>query len=305
MEAEYVEDNVALAVQSFLGALNFPFRRFSLEIFSRKKERFLGADARLNGAIETFQPFYMQFKRPSAYPDYSTSRIISDRAALGVGSSPHALFFALRKKRRNQIEFQHNALFELRQGLIAAGTGEAAYVCPLMLDLDSYLAAAHRSGLLHLAAFWRRRPWRLEEVLIRSGGKSVAFERIPLLAEHVTVPPHIRVTSADHQYSFDDSGGQLCFHEPTFLPEGSSNLGSFLTAIVERFLAGEGNLARGDADAVLLNLMERAYGEGGSLEVLGTDPIGRWQEFGYRLNRDFGIVQYAFTRWKRAPFDYD
>jgi hypothetical protein len=67
LDADYTEDVVGFALESFLTLLSFPRHRFSIEPFSRAKERWLGADARLfSHRITGFRPFYMQFKRPSA-----------------------------------------------------------------------------------------------------------------------------------------------------------------------------------------------------------------------------------------------
>ena len=301
LQADFTEDNVSVALQMLLTTLSFPFHRFSVDMMARKRERYLGADARLNGRIRGFRPFYMQFKRPSAYPDYSTSKIVADRAALGMSCAPYALFFPLREKKLGQRDFQHNALLKLRRRLQPRGLGEAAYVCPLFLDHVLYRSAMHHNGLLHRFAFWRHDPWLLEEMLIHDGGRTIAFDRIPILAEHVTIPPHVAVTDAKHHYSFNESGGQLCFHDPTALPEGSSSLAKFLTQVAEGFLGDRGKLQADESDEVLRGLSAELYGERVDLEDLGDDPIGRWYDWGDRLQRDFGIAQYAFIQWDK-PF---
>ena len=48
IDANYTEDVVGFALESFLTLLSFPRQRFSIEPFSRGKERWLGADARLS-----------------------------------------------------------------------------------------------------------------------------------------------------------------------------------------------------------------------------------------------------------------
>lgn len=82
LDANYIEDVVAIEIASFLTKVSFPQQRFSIEPMSRARERWLGADARLTDDVAGFMPFYMQFKRPSAYPDTSTSRIIRERAKI-------------------------------------------------------------------------------------------------------------------------------------------------------------------------------------------------------------------------------
>src|SRR3546814_10714838 len=87
----------------------------------------------------------MQFKRPAAYPDFSTSKIVTDRRKAGLTSTPHALYFPLRQKRETHQDFQHNVLLRLRQRLLNHGLGDAVYVCPLFLDRSAYRLNMHRS----------------------------------------------------------------------------------------------------------------------------------------------------------------
>lgn len=46
IDANYTEDVVGFALESFLTLLGFPRQRFTIEPFSRAEERWLGADAR-------------------------------------------------------------------------------------------------------------------------------------------------------------------------------------------------------------------------------------------------------------------
>jgi hypothetical protein len=158
IDANYTEEVVGFAIESFLTLLSFPRHRFSIEPFSRSKERWLGADARLYGRIRGFRPFYMQFKRPTAYPNSSSAKVITDRKKLGLTTNPNALYFPLRHKQPAHKNFQHNILYRLRERLLKSGLGDAAYVCPLFLDRAAYRFNLHRSGLLQLGRFWHRLP---------------------------------------------------------------------------------------------------------------------------------------------------
>jgi len=82
--ADYSEDVVSMALDSFFTVANLPHLRVSIEPFSRGKERWLGADAKMLTKIAGFRPFYMQFKKPSAYPVDSRSRIIADCFCPGI-----------------------------------------------------------------------------------------------------------------------------------------------------------------------------------------------------------------------------
>lgn len=79
IDANYTEDVVGFALESFITLLTFPRQRFSVEPFSRGKERWLGADARLHGRI-----------RPKSWRAYSYH--VPSRSA-GAGVSAHANFW--------------------------------------------------------------------------------------------------------------------------------------------------------------------------------------------------------------------
>lgn len=303
LSPNYTEDTVGFALESFLSLLSFPRRRFSIEPFSRGNERWLGADARLEGRVKSFRPFYMQFKRPFAYPAYSKAKVIKDRLDLKLDVSPHALFFDLHPKKPHHADFQHNVLFRLRRRLLRLGIGDAAYVCPLFLDRAAYRSNLHLAGLRMWPRFWMMQPWKMEELLLHTGPGNVVvnFSAVPVLREHITIPAHAQVTDASHSYSFTESGGQVCFHSPLSLPESQSDLSAFLSRAVGnvgdqgRFISAEG------ASEILSELLSSSRGEdqplGVDLQVGDGDGISRWREFGRVLRTDFGIEQYAIVNW--------
>lgn len=298
----YTEDTVGFALESFLSLLSFPRRRFSIEPFSRGNERWLGADARLEGRVKSFKPFYMQFKRPFAYAGHSKSRIIKDRLGLKLDASPHALFFDLHPKKPHHTDFQHNVLFRLRRRLLKLGIGDAAYVCPLFLDRVAYRSNLHLAGLRMWPRFWRTHPWEMEKLLIHTGlgGVTVNFSAVPVLREHITIPPHVQVTDASHSYSFTESGDQVCFHSPLSLPDSQSNLSDFLARAVGN-IGSQGRFINADAASEALNNLlssdEDEQPLGVDFQAADGDGISRWQEFGRVLRTDFGIEQYALVNW--------
>ena len=303
IDSDYTEDLVGFALESFLTMLSFPFRRFSIEPFSRRKERWLGADARLNGRIRGFRPFYMQFKRPAAYPDYSTSKIITDRKGLQLDVAPHSLFFSLREKSKSQKTFQHNILLRLRMHLRDRGIGDAAYVCPLFLDRSAYRLNMHWAGLSRWLRFWRGDPWHYEDEFLNDHGRRIRFDRIPILVEHVTIPPHEKVFSAAHSYSFTESGNDLCFHSPLSLPEHASSLLEFLKKISHGFLDRGEKFRPENAIGELRQLVEfvtKSDDEEPPIlfdAIYDDDPIGSWLAWGDYLRNEFGIDQFALVRW--------
>ena len=299
----YTEDTVGFALESFLSLLSFPRRKFSIEPFSRGNERWLGADARLEGRVKSFKPFYMQFKRPFAYPDHSKAKIVKDRLALKLDASPHALFFDLHPKKPHHADFQHNVLFRLRRRLLKLGIGDAAYVCPLFLDRSAYRSNLHFAGLRMWSRFWMMHPWDMEDLLLHTGpgGVAVNFSSVPVLREHITIPPHAQVTDASHSYSFTEAGDQVCFHSPTSLPDSQSSLTDFLSRVAGNAERQEGFIYADGAAEVLNSLISASREEEQSLGVPfqggDGDGIARWQEFGRVLRTGFGIEQYAFVNW--------
>ncbi|MAZ32304.1 MAG: hypothetical protein CMO06_04040 [Thalassospira sp.] len=302
LDADFTEDTVGFAIEAFLAVLSFPRHRFTVEPFSRSKERWLGADARLLGhRIRGFRPFYMQFKRPSAYPDLSGAKVITDRKKLGLSVAPRSLFFPLRNKTVNQKCYQHNVLFKLQRRLSKHNLGNAAYVCPLFLDRSAYRLHLHLEALARWPRFWRTRPWDLEDVLMDAGGRTIKFDRIPVLAEHISIPPHDEVKNAKHNYSFDEAGKYLCFHSPKALPDGSSSLAEFLKKIAYDFLGENGKIAPDNAYQALRKLTDLGEEEESILPEIPPfspdDPIGSWLSWGELLRQQYDIEQYAFVSW--------
>lgn len=303
LDADFTEDTVGFALESFLGLLNFPRFRFSVEPFSRGKERWLGADARLNGRISGFKPFYMQFKRPSAYPDISTAKIIADRKSLGLVVAPRTLYFGLRDKQSAHWDYQHNILLRLRERLVKRKIGDATYVCPLFLDRSAYRFHVHLAALRRWPRLWRYDPFELEDILINSSGSSVNFNAIPVFQEHVSIPPHDVVTSAKHSYSFTERGTDLCFHSPLEIPDGVRSLAYFLKGVVGNLESSEGFILSENARDVLRELF--FDGEHISFRTLlpqdfpwdAEDGIANWLEWGSRLKVEHQIEQFALVRW--------
>jgi hypothetical protein len=303
LDADFTEDTVGFAIETFLSVLSFPRLKFSVEPFSRGRERWLGADARLNGHLKGFKPFYMQFKRPSAYPDSSGSSIIKNRSALHLPVSPRTLYFGLREKQKNHGDFQHNILYRLRRKLIARGIGDATYVCPLFLDRSAYRFHIHMAGLKRWPKLWRHDPWELEDILISSLGGALNFAGIPVLAEHVSIPPHALVKNAKHSYSFTEQGTDLCFHSPRALPEGTTNLAEFLTKVTGDLRDENAFIAVDAAQQQLREIFSGSDNDGESLlppDEGRTDGngIGAWLQWGEYLRQEFQVEQFAIAQWE-------
>ena len=226
--ANFTEEAVGLVLESYLTILGFPFRGYSIEPFSTSKERWVGADARLRRGIKGITPFYMQFKRPEAYPCESRAKIVADRKSLGLETAHKSLFFPLRKKQVDHFDYQHNILFRLRRRLTALNIGDAAYICPVFLELTNYREQMFKIALGRFFNPLKSLPWDFDDVGIIEPTGAIHFDRVALFKEHVSIPPHTHVQSANHFYSFSEDGNQLCFHSPSSLPDGTMSLAQFL-----------------------------------------------------------------------------
>jgi len=303
LDADFTEETVGFALESFLSFLSFPRLRFSIEPFSRGRERWLGADARLNGHMAGFKPFYMQFKRPSAYPNNSTAKVITDRIKLKLPVIPRALYFNLREKRDSHKDYQHNILYRLRQRLISRNVGDAAYVCPLFLDRSAYRFHVHAAALRWRLHFWRHYPWESKDKWIHASFGAMNFNAIPVLREHVSIPPHDMVTSAKHSYSFTECGTDVCFHSPLSLPERDRTLAEFLTDVVGNPESNDRFIPPERAKKMLQEIFSGAESEDGDdllpddLRQNTEEGIANWLHWGDYLKSKYQIEQFALVRW--------
>ena len=303
LETDYTEDVVGFALDSFLSIASFPRFSVTIEPFSRGQERWLGADARIVNEITGFKPFYMQFKKPSAYPHYSTSNIVKHRKSLSLETSPNTLFFGLREKAKDHADYQHNILYRWRNRLKKYANSDAVYVCPLFLDRSAYRFHLHLSAMRR---WWRfgRHPWERRGVTIEDHGTQFRFEDVPFLADHVCIPPHILVTDAKHSYSFTEKGKELCFHSPTSLPEGVTQFGAWFDSLASDV----------DSDDYLFSprqskdrLKRLIVGDGKEDDVIPhpeglfgiEDDMAVWSEWGKYLRETYSIHQYFFIVWNK------
>ncbi|MCQ9186284.1 hypothetical protein KMT30_46085 [Streptomyces sp. IBSBF 2953] len=291
----YIEDAVSIAIGSQLSLLSFPFLRYSIVPISRGRERWLGADAKLISG-KRFLPFYMQFKRPFAHTVPSRAQIIKDRNKLSpkLSTAPRTLFFSLQDKLKHHKDFQHNVLYRLRKKLRAQNRGDAAYVCPLFLDRQTYFLHSHMAGILRWAQHWPSRPYDRQDLdITNASGSTFSLPDIPILSQHISIPPHELVTTAAHKYSFTESGDEVCFHSPKHLPEGSFLFHQWLGGLISSASSEDRLTAFGDSRRDLEELVSVALGENLQEFKLPKDPSLAWFAWGEHLNRQYAIEQYA------------
>jgi len=282
-------------IQSMLTITRFPRSPFALVPLSKKDEVIYGADA----LIESISPLYIQFKRSFAYPNNSSSKIIRDRKRLKANYSPRTLFFELRNKQPKHTDYQHNVLFDLKTKLDTLGKGKAFYTAPLFLNRTAYLLAVHMSSLLS----WRPWHWiffdpfdaQTQNIVTSTG--SIRFQNIPILKEHIVIPPHAKVTTHKHKYSYLETGKEICFHDPTIL-ENQSTLGQTIYDFL-RFRDGQPttemtNLSQ--SAPLLENLQNGLFSENQVMQ--NQSVISRWIEFGELLRKEFDIFQFMLIKLK-------
>lgn len=245
-----------------------------------------------------FRPFYLQFKRPSAYTFMSSSKIIKERKSLGLAMSERILFFGLREKRKQQMDYQHNILLKLRQRLKKRNIGDATYVCPLFLESSNYrrsiqLAALNGCNLLRL------RPWKFEDILIYDKSCAPFLDhKVPILSEHICIPPHLRVTNPKHNYSFTEDGMDICFHSPKPLKDKTERLNKWIFKMI---MQKEHPVTRDNAMEELKHLLKGDEKQPLSYphNLFESDSgILSWLQWGDYLKEEYSIDQFAITYWR-------
>jgi len=149
------------------------------------------------------------------------------------------------------------------------------------------------------------RPWhwirhdpffeQTQNILTQTG--SIRFQNIPILKEHIVIPPHTKVTTHKHRYSYLESGKEVCFHSPTKL-EGVQNLGQTIYDFL-RFKDGQPTteiINLKESNSLLKNLSNVIKLED---EINSNEQIiDRWLSFGKKLWDDYEIYQYMLIKLK-------
>lgn len=286
--ANYTEELVMAMVTTQLTIMSFPIFNVQIIPFSSNFENLFGADAKIPGSTK-IAPFYMQFKRPNR--STPTGQISKDRTAFGLSSPTNSLNFGLRKKKGVPVhKLQHNVLYRTRERLHKHGVGDAAYVCSLFLSSGDYVKSAHHHGLWHWPYYWLKGPYVRKYVMIH-GADLIDFPDIPWLDGHVSVPPHAKVTSASHSYSFDHAGGDVCFHSPLVIDQPRRTLRDWIAGMAESARLDRAPTL--DRSNELLAAMREGAELPDELDASRASMPG-WMAFGDALEAEYGISQFAF-----------
>lgn len=304
IEREFRETQVEKQIAGHLGALSYLMgQQFHL---LDSDEETTGADAEMAWKAVAY---YFQFKRPEGLKNVSTcplppvkrkneaktQDIRRVRASEGMLDAPHSLCFPLRKLAKNATEYQHNLL--LAHDRPSAGI-RAAYVCALELALKSYLAAS--SGGIHLCPPFSPICWH--DVTMLDSPDAVRWvaqvvKDVPAFRAHVAIPPHKRVSTHEHYYSFSTQGDDVVFHsDPERLDRGGSRFSEFLYQTLSTTAERSRELP------TVATLRDRIATAAESwLEPLGMraptrgDERGWLSAYGRALYRVHGIHQFIFV----------
>ena len=222
---------------------------------------------------------------------------------MGLGGNSLVLAFRLRRKGKNQREYQHNVLYRLRRRLQQFKLGDVAYVCPLFLDRRVYITSMHWGGLknwLFYSCRSRILPWEYVDIRVqRKNSMELLIKEVPVLHEHMVIPPHAPVRHANHAYSFAEDGTDTCFHSPEFLPETGQRLSEWLTALslgIAEPSREFGYISSEDARPILREIVA----EFSDIEDFTAEQgdISDWFAWGSVLEEKHGVLQFAFIIWR-------
>lgn len=235
-DSELSEDQVEADVSSYLGYVTPLWaRRFRLLSVD---EQVTGADRLLN----RFVPIYLQFKvseglKPLSFnfslssPNRPLQKIRDFRRSNGINADP-TLYFRLRNIAKTATDFQHNILMSFHQ----PPRQFAMYVAPLTLSIDEYndnLRASLIDRLFTIDPFF----YREERVFTRTIRNYLGI--VPFLRGHVSIPPHERVITSEHYYSYSKSGANIAWHSGEKL-KGDFRLSTQFRQILNYAYSNEG-----------------------------------------------------------------
>lgn len=200
--------------------------------------RLLDVDEQLTGSDKKFYDagfsIFMQFKISNGLEPISKipsskrknrsklEDIREFRSKKGLGDDP-TLFFGLREKASTALDYQHNILLNYANKYYS----QAFYVAPLHLDKDEYYKCLFDSVIR-----FRSWPFYSRDVRIYDNDWISYVGHIPFLKEHISIIPHVPVTTHEHYYSYSFTGCDIGWHSPELLSESPSRLSDILSKTI-------------------------------------------------------------------------
>lgn len=236
--SELTEKQIEADVANFFGWIS-PIESRLPYILLDVNEQITGADKKYDSVI----PIYMQFKVSEGLtqlnhslinriPTNRITPIIPPLQAIRIFRKENelydrpTLYFKLREKAKNALDFQHNVLLRLS----CLGKAYAFYVAPLTLFRKEYEEMLFaKSERFLLDPFYYERIEKIHQL------KWVSyFGRVPFLRAHVSIIPHENVDSANHFYSFSTTGTEIAWHSGKIMTRSASRLVEILWYIFSR-----------------------------------------------------------------------
>jgi len=259
--------------------------------------RLLDINEQTTGADKLFDvatPIYIQFKKSqglkpitpakSSGPQTPLTKIRRFRQKNGLECDP-TLFFQLRQKAKTAKDFQHNVLLAHEN----PPSSRAIYVAPLILDKKEYAEALFNSTNRYLPyPFYSTPSYR-----IHAGRQAKYFGSVPFLREHVSIPPHERVSSHRHYYAYSETGVDISWHSPQIRSLDPLRLSDFLMSVFSNALTNPQAMisTEGAATAAIEIGRELEYDE--QTRSPDVTPLERLQIYGRWLWTTYDIRQFT------------
>ncbi|MEM8325039.1 hypothetical protein Q4S25_17375, partial [Morganella morganii] len=237
IESNLSEKQIEADVATFFGMCTIATK-------SVKAFRLLDIDEQKTGADKLFDcatPIYMQFKKSRGLRSVHEVSISSrkNRSKLedirnfrdinNLEQNP-SLYFKLHKKAKTANELQHNILLSYEN----PPWSRAIYVAPLLLDKDAYYNALCKSAprIIHT-------PFFDLNYSIHQRNWISYFGLAPFLKEHISIPPHERVSNDNHYYAYSESGVDISWHSPQVIKQEPSRLSDFYNNLFNTVINNE------------------------------------------------------------------
>ncbi|XDD41710.1 hypothetical protein AB3N58_10350 [Leptospira sp. WS60.C2] len=201
-------------------------------ILLESNESLTGADVEFDSGIL----LYLQFKvseglkstsviKPSQRRNRSKMEEIRIFRNINLLNDDPTLFFKIRKKALHAEDLQHNILLSFEKPPIS----RAFYVAPLCLDKNQYQNILFNSHLRHLTHPFSH---SINLRIYQNRWKSY-LGSIPILRNHISIPPHERVKDDNHYYAYSENGDDISWHSEEIISREPRRFTDTIIEIIE------------------------------------------------------------------------
>lgn len=196
------------------------------------------------------------------------------------------LYFQLRRQAKNAVDLQHNILKKHHN----PQKGQyAVYVAPLFLDKLRYEAALFPSINTNTR-------FVMEPFIFHKCSRYGVFPEIVfhVLRHHISIVPHVSVTTHKHYYAYSEKGENITWHSPEILEQiEPTNLAQFVDYFFNYCMENTFPL-----NELANNLREISREVGFNLEMYSNsdNPIHFLNAYGKWLYENYQIRQFVFLK---------